>query len=381
MKNKLIIATLKEIKIGEGRVALTPYNVKILVKNNHKVLIQSQAGINSGFSDIDYKNAGAILIKNALEIVKNADILIKVKEPIPKEYVLLDNFKKKILFCYLHLSAVPKELTKRLLKNKITAIGYETIGDDLPLLKPMSEIAGILAVQYGAQYLQKRYQGRGITLGFIKGINQAEVVVIGGGTVGAKAALTAAGLGAKVTVIELRKDKIKRLKQEFKKFLGENLFKNLTFLESTSENIKKAVKKADLLIGAVLVPGKKAPLVVTKAMVEKMKKGAVIIDVAIDQGGCIYGSKPTTHDNPIYYFKEKIYCCIPNMPGQVPLQATLALTNATFPYLLKLANDGLKALKADPGFLKGVNTHNGKITLRAVAESLNMLDYYKELIL
>jgi len=376
------VATLKEIKKGENRVGLTPIGVKELVERGHSVLVQENSGINAGFPNEEYEDAGATLLSNPLEIVKKADILIKVKEPIEEEYVLLENFKGKILFTYLHLSGVTKSLTEKLLENKITGIAYETVRDEkgqLPLLKPMSQVAGVLAIQYGAQYLQKKYNGRGISLGKIDNTTPAEVVVVGGGVVGAKAAITAAGLGANVTLLELKDERISQLKNEFKEFLGENLYKNVSFLKSNEENLKESVKKADLLIGAVLVAGAKAPIVVTEEMVKSMKNGSVIVDVAIDQGGCIWGSKPTTHENPIYNLDGKIFCCITNMPGQVALQSTQALTSATLPYLLKLADKGIDALREDKNFAKGLNTYNGRITYKKVAEDLGMEEYYSDL--
>ncbi len=375
-------ATLKEVKKGENRVGLTPEGAKKLVEHQQRVLVERDAGIRAGFSNKEYEAAGATLIDDPLEIVRKADVIVKVKEPVPEEYLLLDNFKGKILFTFLHLSGVPKSLTEKLLENKITAIAYETVFDkegNLPLLKPMSQVAGVLAIQYGAQYLQKKYHGRGTTLGVIDNANRAEVVVIGGGVVGSKSAITAAGLGCKVTVLELKDDVIEKLKKEFREFLGENLFNNVSFIKSTPEAVMEAVKKANLLVGAVLVPGAKAPQVVTKDMVKAMKKGSVIVDVAIDQGGCVWGSKPTSHENPIYEIDGKIFCCITNMPGQVALQSTQALTNATLPYLLKLADLGIGALKEDPNFAKGVNTYQGKITYKVVAEDLDMLDCYLDL--
>jgi alanine dehydrogenase len=325
-----------------------------------------------------------------MEIVKKADILVKVKEPLSEEYKLLDNFKGKILFTYLHLSGAPKELTEKLLENNITGIAYETVTEEkislpslreinhvsLPLLKPMSEIAGALAIQYGAQFLQKKYHGKGITLSRIENTKTPKVVIIGGGTVGAKAALTALAFGANVTLLELREERIQELKEEFSRLVGENLFRNITFLKSTEENIAKEVKRADLLIGAVLVPGARAPIVVKREIVKEMENGSVIVDVAIDQGGCIYGSKPTSHEEPIFELEGKIFCCIPNMPGQVPLKSTQALTSATLPYIIRLANKGIDALREDLGFAQGLNTYEGKITCKRVAEDLGMEDKF-----
>ena len=378
----MIIGTIKEIKDNENRVGLLPKGVAKLVKAGHIVYVQRQAGVNSGYSDGDYKKAGAKLMNTAYEIVKKVDLLIKVKEPIPKEYELLDHFKGKVLFTYLHLAAVDKNLTLRLMKNNITAIAYATVKDKdgrLPLLKPMSEVAGVLSIQYAAQYLQKKYGGRGITLGKIEDVDPANVVVIGGGVVGSTAARTAAGLGCKVTVVEKKGEWFKKLPGFFKKNISA-LAKNIRIIESTPSNISKAVASADVVIGSVLIPGAKAPRIVTESMIRSMHDGAVIVDVAIDQGGCIWGSKPTTHSDPIYEERGKIYCNITNMPGQVPRQSSQALTQATFPYLWKMADLGVEnALKKDKGFAKGVNIYKGKITCKAVAEALNLKQYYKQL--
>jgi alanine dehydrogenase len=369
------IGILKEIKNNENRVALTPEGVKELV-SNHKVLVQKGAGIGTGFSDKEYREAGAEIIEEPIQIVKQSDIIVKVKEPLPEEYTIFDEFKGKTLFTYLHLAAADKQLTEKLLECNITSIGYETVEDEkgnLPLLKPMSQIAGVLAVQYGAEFLQKKYGGLGITLGKIDNAPSAEVMVIGGGNVGATSARTAAGMGANVTLFDINEEKIMELKAKYIHY------DNLTILKSTPENLQEKIKKADLIIGAVLVAGAKAPIVITKEMVNLMKKKAVMMDVAIDQGGCMCVSKPTTHSNPIFDVDGKICCCITNMPGQVALQSTQALTNATLPYLLKMANKGvLETLKQDINFAKGLNTYNGKITYKAVADSLDLQDKYEE---
>jgi len=374
---KTTIATIKEIKDNENRVGLTPDGAKRLVLSGHEVIVQAGAGLGAGFSDADYLAAGAKIMDNPVDIIQRADILVKVKEPIGAEYHLLDMFQGKVLFTYLHLAAAPKELTEKLLENRITAIAYETVEDgegNLPLLFPMSQVAGVLATQYGAEYLQKKYGGRGVTLGIIEGAPLAEVVVVGGGTVGTAAARLAAGMGARVTMLEAKDERIREL---WEKFLH---YENVTIVKSGPgdvEYLKAAVKKADLLVGAVLVPGAKAPIVVTEKMVQSMKPGAVIVDVAIDQGGCVYGSHATMHSNPIFRNENGIiYCCVANMPGQAALQSTQALTNSTLPYLLRLAERGLDALQEDPGFLKGLNAYGGKITYRAVAEDLGMLNQY-----
>lgn len=372
----MIIGTIKEIKNNENRVALTPENVKKLVLLNNEVLIEKNAGIGSGFTDKEYEENGAKILKDPKEIVSKIDLLVKVKEPIEEEYYLLDIMKNKTLFTYLHLAAAPKELTLKLMENKITAIAYETVEDEfknLPLLKPMSEVAGVLAVQYGCQFMQKKYGGIGKTLGKITNADSANVLIVGGGIVGSKSALTAAGLGCNVTILEINKERINSLKNEFLKYLGEELFSNVNFVESNTINISKETKKADLLIGAVLVKGAKAPTIINEEHLNNMKKGCVIVDVAIDQGGCIYGSKPTTHEKPIYEFKDKIYCCITNMPGQVSMQSTQALSNVVFPYIKKMSEDGIiELLKKDINFLKGLNVYNRKLVNEQISDALNI---------
>jgi alanine dehydrogenase len=376
----MIIGCTKEVKIAENRVGLTPAGAKKLVEAGHKAIIQKNAGTGAGYSDKDYIKAGASIIDNPVQIAKKSDIIIKVKEPINSEYKLLDNLKGKTLFTYLHLAAADKELTRRLVKNKITAVAYETVEDnkgDLPLLKPMSEVAGVLSIQYSAQYLQKKYDGLGVSLGRIENTNPANVVVIGGGIVGSTAARTAAGLGCKVTILQRKGDTFDALKTMFPRYLGP-LAKNIRIVESSERNIADETAKADALIGGVLLKGAKAPRLVTEKMIKNMQDGAVIVDVAIDQGGCIWGSRPTTHENPIYNIYNKIYCCITNMPGQVPRQSTQALTHATLPYLTRMANKGVeRMLRADKNFAKGVNTYDGKVCYKAVARDLGMMKYHR----
>lgn len=380
------IGTIKEVKDNENRVGLTPKGAKELVSGGHSVFVQRSAGNGAGFTDAEYSEAGTTLLDTPEEVVKEVDILVKVKEPVESEYALLDMFKGKVLYTYLHLSGVAKSLTLKLLENEITAIAYETVEDSdggLPLLAPMSEVAGVLAVQFGAQYLQKKYHGMGMSLGYIHGADQAETVVVGGGFVGATSALTAAGMGGKVTVVNRSAERIERLKKEFLERLGEKLFANVSFVELNDANLREAVKKADLLVGAVLVPGTRAPEVVSEDMVASMKKGAVVCDVSIDQGGCIWGAKPTSHSEPIYEIDGKIFCCITNMPGQVARQSTQALTNATLPYLKMMADEGgVGAVRASLGkdgrFARGLNTYKGKITYKPVAEDLGMMGDYAE---
>ena len=372
----MIVGAIREVKDGENRVGLSPLSVVELVKAGASVLVERGAGRGVGFSDDEYVRAGAEIVKDAISVVRRVDLLVKVKEPIESEYFLLDEFKEKVLFTYLHLAAAPKELTLRLIRNNITVIAYETVEDEkgrLPLLMPMSEIAGVLAVQYGAQYLQKKYNGRGLTLGRIQNAVSAKVVVVGSGVVGSKAALTAAGMGCSVTVLEKNVARIEQLKKEFESYLGKELYSNVSFFESTKENTDSQIKEADLLIGAVLVKGMKAPQVISKEQIVSMKNGAVIVDVAIDQGGCIWGSRPTTHEDPMYMLEGKIYCCVANMPGQVALQSTQALTSSTLPYLIKMVKFGvIDYLKKDLFFARGLNVYNGGIVYKGVADALNL---------
>lgn len=381
----MIIATLKEIKNNENRVALTPYGVKELVDSGFEVVVQETAGIGSGFSDSEYKECGARMMRNPEDIVKVADILVKVKEPLPEEYNLLEQFNGKILFTYLHLSGADKRLTKVLAKNNVTAIAYETVEDEggkLPLLAPMSEVAGVLAVQYGGEYLQRKYGGRGITLGKISGIPSARIVVVGGGYVGVTAAKTAAGMGARVKLFDISKAKCAELNKEIKEYLGPVLGENFEALVPSGDNFDEALKEANLLIGAVLVAGTKAPCVVSEEQIKSMKDGSVIVDVSIDQGGCIWGSRCTSHSEPVYQIYNKIFCCIPNMPGQVSRQSTIALTTATLPYLKKIAKDGVEkmlkqSLAEDGRFARGLNAYKGYITYENVARDLGMMEMYK----
>lgn len=383
----MVIGTLKEIKDHERRVGLTPDGVRALVRRGHQVIVQRRCGIGSGFEDEQYLAAGAKIKDSPAKIVKNIDILVKVKEPLSEEYYLLDFFQGKTLFTFLHLSGVDPMLTKKLVLDRITGIAYETVTDSngkLPLLTPMSEVAGVLAVQYGAQYLQKKYRGRGLTLGRITNTDSAQVVVLGGGVVGSTSARTAAGMGAKVTILDIRPAVLEKLKKEFRRFFGPSLFKNLTFVVSTPQMVSHWVKKADVLIGAVLVPGTRAPIVASEAMVRSMQKGAVIVDVSIDQGGCIWGSRPTSHTYPTYDLDGKIYCCVTNMPGQVAHQSTQALTSATLSFMIDMADRGVvsaiaRSLKGNKGLANGVNTFAGHITYKPVADDLGMQDMYASL--
>src|SRR5438270_4947672 len=358
----MIIGVPKEVKDHEARVGIVPAGVKELVDAGHKVLVETNAGALSSMPDEDYKAAGAEIIGTAADVWKKADMVVKVKEPITKEVPYFRD--DLVLFTYLHLAPIP-DLTDELLKKKVLGIAYETVTDKnhtLPLLTPMSEVAGRMSVQVGATYLEKEKGGRGVLLGGVPGVPPATVVIIGGGIVGTHAAKIALGMGADVTIIDLNLNRLRELDDIF----GGRVHT----LASNSYNIAEATRKADLVIGGVLIPGASAPKLVTREMVSNMKKGAVIVDVAIDQGGCIETAKPTTHSNPSYIVDGVVHYCVTNMPGAVPNTSTLALTNATFPYVMKLAQMGaVAAIKADHGIKEGVNTYKGEITYAAVADS------------
>jgi alanine dehydrogenase len=385
--SSIVIGTVKEIKNNENRVGLTPNGVKELVAAGHTVYVQKTAGLGASFTDKEYSDAGAKMVDTPEEVAKVVDILVKVKEPVQSEYPLLELLKGKTLYTYLHLSGVDRNLTLKLMENNVIGVAYETVEDEkgkLPLLAPMSEIAGVLAVQYGADYLQKKYNGRGVTLGFINNTDLAETVVVGAGVVGMTAARTAAGMGAKVSILDINEARLEQLKTEFREELGEKLLKNVSFIKSDNKTLPEAVAKADLLVGAVLVPGTRAPVVITEQMVKSMKPGSVIVDVSVDQGGCVWGTHATTHSDPIYAVDGVIYCAVANMPGQVARQSTQALTYATLPYLKMMAKDGViesirASLNGDGRFARGVNTYNGKITYPAVAKDLNLTDKFQDL--
>ena len=358
----MIIGVPKEVKDHESRVAITPAGVRALTDAGHKVLVEQNAGRLSSFPDDEYQAVGAEIVGEAYNVWRNADMVVKVKEPIASEFY---HFREGlVLFTYLHLAPL-KELTDILLEKKVTGIAYETVKDragTLPLLTPMSEVAGRLSVQVGAAYLEKEHGGRGVLLGGVPGVPPGNVCIIGGGIVGTNAAKIALGMGAKVTLVDLNLNRLRELDDIFSG--------RLHTLASNAYNIERAACEADLLIGGVLIPGAAAPKLVTRSMVSKMKKGAVIVDVAIDQGGCIETAKPTTHSDPSYEVDGVVHYCVTNMPAAVPNTSTLALTNATFPYVVKLANLGAKeALKSDPGFAEGVNTFNGHLTYKAVADN------------
>ena len=358
----MIIGVPREIKDHEARVGVTPAGARALTDAGHVVLVETHAGAQSGFPDHEYQDAGAEIVGDAGHVWGKADMVVKVKEPVAAEY---GYFRPGlVLFTYLHLAPLP-ELTDRLLESKVVGIAYETVRDrvgTLPLLTPMSEVAGRMSIQVGAAYLEKERGGRGILLGGVPGVPPANVCVIGGGIVGTNAAKIALGMGARVTLVDLNLNRLREL---------DDLYGGrLHTLASNSYNVAHATREADLVVGGVLIPGATAPKIVTKAMVARMKKGAVIVDVAIDQGGCVETARPTSHSDPSYVIDGVVHYCVTNMPGAVPHTSTLALTNATFPYLMRLANLGAEsALRADAGLAEGLNVYRGQLTHRGVAES------------
>jgi alanine dehydrogenase len=361
-EHNMIIGVPKELKDNEARVGITPAGVKALTDAGHKVLVETNAGALSSFPDEDYQNAGAEIVGDAGYCWGKADMVVKVKEPIESEYPYFR--ENLVLFTYLHLAPIP-DLTNKLLETGVSGIAYETVRDrqnTLPLLTPMSEVAGRMSVQVGASYLEKEKGGRGILLGGVPGVPPAHVTVIGGGVVGTNAARVALGFGAKVTIVDMNLNRLREIDDIF----GGRVYT----LASNSYNVASATREADLVIGGVLIPGATAPKLVTREMVSKMKKGAVIVDVAIDQGGCVETARPTSHSDPSFTVDGVVHYCVTNMPGAVPHTSTLALTNATFPYVMRIATLGAKmALRQDPGFAEGLNTWAGKLTHKGVAES------------
>ena len=352
----------KEIKDNEYRVGLTPAGVQALSDSGHDLFVEKSAGIGSGFDDSDYVNAGATMLETADDIWGEGDMIVKVKEPIAPEYPRMR--EDQLLFTYLHL-APELELTKQMLERKVTGVAYETITDKagtLPLLTPMSEVAGRMSVQVGATYLEKMNGGKGVLLGGVPGVPAADVVIIGGGVVGTEAAKMAIGLGAHVTMIDINLERLRELDDIF--------LSKIQTLASSRYAIEAAISKADLVIGAVLIPGASAPKLITREMLPLIPNGSVLVDVAVDQGGCFETTRATTHSNPTYYEEGVLHYCVANMPGAVPRTSTFALTNATLPYALNLANKGFeKAIQDDAGLAEGVNTFAGKLTYEAVATS------------
>ena len=356
------IGVPKEIKPQENRIGLTPDSVKELASNGHEVLIENNAGFEAGFYNDQYKSSGAKLIDRPEDIFNDSDIIVKVKEPLASEVKMIR--ENQIVFTYLHLAAA-KDLTQGLINSKAICIAYETVTDNngrLPLLAPMSAVAGRMSVQAGAHCLEKNQNGRGLLLGGAPGVEGGTVVILGGGVVGENAATIATGMQAKVHIVDKSEKRLKQLTDIF----GNKIIPE----QSDNVDLKKLISKADLLVGGVLIPGAEAPKLVTKDMLKLMKRGSVIVDVAIDQGGCVETSKPTTHADPTYIVDDVVHYCVANMPGGVPRTSTLALNKATLPFLSRLAKDGYKkALNDDHNFLAGLNVHKGNVTHKAVADT------------
>lgn len=361
----MIIGVPKEVKNNENRVAATPASVHEFISHGHSVLVEANAGAGSGYPDAEYAAEGATIVDSADTVWADADMVLKVKEPVESEYGKMR--EGQVLFTYLHLAA-DEPLTRALVESGIQAIAYETVQlptRQLPLLTPMSEVAGRMSIQVGATYLQHTNGGKGILLGGVPGVSEAEVVIIGGGVVGTNAAKMALGMGANVTIIELSVDRLR--------YLDDVLHGRVHTLASSRKNIANALERADLVIGSVLIPGARAPKLVTADMVDRMKPGSVMVDVAIDQGGCFETSKPTTHSDPTYVVNDVVHYCVTNMPGAVPRTGTQALTNVTTPYALAIANKGWqKALEDDQALALGANVINGQVVYGGVAEAFNL---------
>ncbi len=354
-----------EIKAQESRVGLTPASVQELINHGHKVIIQDKAGYGAGFENSDYKKIGAKIAPSAGDVFNDADMIVKVKEPLSEEVSMLR--ENQLLFTYLHLSAAP-DLTKGLVDSKSICIAYETVTDEnnrLPLLAPMSAVAGRMSIQAGARSLEKPLGGKGLLIGGAPGVNPGSVLILGGGVVGENAAIIATGMQANVFIVDKSEVRLNELKSQF----GESI----TTLLSDEIKLEDHVANCDLLIGGVLIPGANAPKLVSKEMIKKMKRGSVIVDVAIDQGGCVETSKPTTHADPTYIIDDVVHYCVANMPGGVPMTSTLALNAATLPFVLKLAQEGYQdALASDANFLAGLNVCKGNVTYKAVADDLDL---------
>ncbi len=361
----MILGVPKEIKNNENRVAMTPAGVMELVKFGHTVFIQKDAGFNSGFADAEFLAAGATILETIEEVYDKAEMIVKVKEPIASEYSLIK--KDQLVFTYFHFAS-SEPLTHAMIASGAVCLAYETVEKldrSLPLLIPMSEVAGRMAIQEGAKYLEKPQKGKGVLLGGVPGVPSGKVLILGGGIVGTQAAKMAAGLGARVVIMDIS---LNRLRQ-----LSDIMPANVTTILSNEYNIKEAIKDADLVVGAVLIPGAKAPHLITKDMLKLMKPGTVVVDVAVDQGGCIETCKPTTHEDPVFVIDEVVHYCVANMPGAVPYTSTLALTNATLPYVLQLANKGWKrACTENEELKKGLNVVNGAVVYKGVAEAWNL---------
>ncbi|MDP2041605.1 MAG: alanine dehydrogenase [Algoriphagus sp.] len=361
----MIIGVPKEIKNNENRVALTPAGAKELIKRGHTVYVQHTAGEGSGFPDSEYEAAGARILPTIEATYEIAEMIMKVKEPIESEYKLIK--ENQLLFTYFHFASY-EPLTKAMVASKAVCLAYETVEKadrSLPLLVPMSEVAGRMAIQKGANYLEKPLKGRGILLGGVPGVLPAKVLILGGGIVGTQAAWMAAGLGADVTIMDVSLPRMR--------YLADVMPANVKTMMSNEYNVRKLIKDHDLIVGAVLIPGAKAPHLITRDMLKEMRPGTVLVDVAVDQGGCIETCRPTTHENPTYIIDDVVHYCVANMPGAVPYTSTLALTNATLPYAMQLADKGWKkAAQENPDLVPGLNVINGEIVYEAVAQAFNM---------
>lgn len=359
------IGVPKEIKAQEARVALTPGGVIDFIKKGHTVYLQTNAGINSGFYDSDYIAAGAEILPDIASVYMKSDMIIKVKEPIQEEYALIR--ENQLLFTYFHFAS-NETLTKAMIEKKAICLAYETVelqDGSLPLLIPMSEVAGRMSIQEGAKYLEKPSQGKGILLGGVPGVEPAKVMVLGGGIVGMQAARMAAGFGAKVTILDLNLNRLR--------YLSETMPANVTTLYSSEYNIRRLIKDTDLIIGAVLIPGAKAPKLITKELLKEMQPGTVLVDVAVDQGGCFETTTATTHENPIFIIDGIVHYCVANMPGAVPMTSTIALTNATLPFAIQLATKGWKkACQDNPALQLGLNIIQGKVVYKGVSDAFNL---------
>lgn len=361
----MIIGVPKEIKNNENRVALTPAGTQELIKRGHTVYIQKTAGTGSGFSDEEYTKAGGKMIATAEEVFSLADMIIKVKEPIEQEYKLIK--KDQLVFTYFHFASY-EPLTKAMISTGAVCLAYETVEREdrsLPLLIPMSEVAGRMSIQEGAKYLEKPLKGRGILLGGVPGVKPAKVLILGGGIVGANAAKIAAGMGADVTIMDVNLTRLR--------YLDDVMPKNVHTMVSNEYSIREMVKDHDLIVGAVLIPGAKAPMLITKDMLKTMRPGTVLVDVAVDQGGCIETCTPTTHENPTFIIDDVVHYCVANMPGAVPYTSTLALTNATLPYAIRLANQGWKKACQENSELRlGLNVVQGEVVYKGVADAFHL---------
>jgi alanine dehydrogenase len=361
----MIIGVPKEIKDNENRVALTPAGTHELTKRGHTVYVQTMAGFQSGFPDSEYTEAGADILSTAEEVFQRADMIIKVKEPIAQEYGLIR--ANQLIFTYFHFASY-EPLTKAMMESGAVCLAYETVelpDRSLPLLIPMSEVAGRMAVQEGAKYLEKPAKGRGVLLGGVPGVAPGKVLVLGGGIVGTQSAKMAAGLGAQVTILDVNLPRMR--------YLADVMPSNVITMYSNEYNVRRLIRDHDLIIGAVLIPGTKAPKLITRDMLKEMRPGTVMVDVAIDQGGAFETSKPTTHADPVYIIDEVVHYCVANMPGAVPYTSTIALTNATLPYAIDLANKGWKQACADNHALKlGLNVVDGKVVYEGVAEAFDL---------